>query len=209
MEKQIQLLNLPLKYLTCILVFILSFEGCKHKGPEIAGVPFTQYYNNCPAIEYDFGETITIGDPNDKFMITLPYEWDIQETYTDTLYGMIVTNSTLSEDDPDAFLFLSVIGYQTADSLLTYFTKEVKTLQKDKTMKEFEAGKMDFGGRDSYWVKFESIQNDQTIVNVVKYIKAVNKNEIYLVQSSANKTGNFDEKICILKKLSDSFELVE
>jgi hypothetical protein len=181
--------------------------ACQHE-PEIAGIPFTQYYNSCPGIEYDFGETITIGDPNDKFMITLPYEWDIQETYSDTLYGMIVTNAPLSENDPEGFLFLSVTGYQTTDSLITYFTSEVSSLQKDKTMDNFEAGKIDFEGTDSYWVKFESIQNDDTILNVVEYIQAEGKNEIYLLQSSVKKTGSFDEKICILKNLVDSFELV-
>jgi CRISPR/Cas system CMR-associated protein Cmr3 (group 5 of RAMP superfamily) len=76
-------------------------------------------------------------------------------------------------------------------------------------MDVLEAGKMDFNGQDSYWVKFETVENDHTILNVVKYIKSDQKNEIYLIQSSVNKTGNFDENICILKLLADSFELVE
>jgi hypothetical protein len=198
-----------LKYLFYLSVVFFLFSACREHGPEIAGIPFTQYYNNCPGIEYDFGETITIGDPNDKFMITLPYEWDIQETYSDTLYGMIVTNAPLSENDPEGFLFLSVTGYKTTDSLAVYFANEVSTLQKDKSMSRFEGGKIDFAGKEAYWVKFESIQKEDTLVNVVKYIKAESKNEIYLIQSSVKKTGTFDEKICILKNLVDSFELVE
>jgi hypothetical protein len=187
---------------------MLLMASCQ-RGPQIAGVPFTEYYNNCPGIQYDFGETITIGDPNDKFMITLPYEWDIQETYSDTLYGMIATNAPLIENDPDSFLLLSVTGYQTIDSLLPYFTNEIAELKKDKSMKVVEAGKMDFLGKDSYWVKFESVQNENVLLNVVKYIKPEGKNEIYLIQSSVKKTGEFDEKICILKNLADSFEIVE
>lgn len=179
-----------------------------HRGPELAGVPQTDYYNRCPDQDYDFGETITIGDPNDKFMITLPYDWEIQETYNDTLYGMIADNSTIIGDDPLNFVMISVLGYQTSDSLSGYFSKEVADLKRDKTMKVLEAGKVDFYGRDAYWLKFETIQDDHTILNVVKYIKSSTRNEIYLIQSSVNKTGDFDEKICILKKLSDSFELV-
>jgi hypothetical protein len=192
-----------------LTVIILAIIAACHHQPEIAGVTLSEYYNNCPEKEYDFGEMITIGDPSDKFMITLPYEWDIQETYTDTLYGMIATNSPLSEDNPDAFLLLSVTGYKTSDSLLGYFTKEVISLRKDKTMKVLEAGKINFNGDDSYWLKFETIENGHTILNIVKYIKSESNKEIYLIQSSVNKTGNFDEKICILKQLADSFELVE
>jgi hypothetical protein len=206
MEEQIQVLKLKKLLLPFIILTIIA--ACHHK-PEIAGVTQSQYYNSCPEKEYDFGEMITIGDPSDKFMITLPYEWDIQETYSDTLYGMIVTNAPLSENDPEGFLFLSVTGYKTSDSLFTYFKNEVSTLQKDKLMDNFEAGKIDFEGKDSYWVKFESIQKEDTILNVVKYIEAEGKNEIYLLQSSVKKTGSFDEKICILKNLVDSFELVK
>lgn len=189
----------------CVLLILLV--SC-HRGPELAGVPLTDYYNRCPDQDYDFGETITIGDPNDKFMITLPYDWEIQETYNDTLYGMIADNSTIIGEDPLNFVMISVMGYQTQDSLFEYFRKEVADLEKDKTMKVLEAGKMDFYGRDAYWLKFEAREHDHTILNVVKYIKSATRNEIYLIQSSVNKTGNFDEKICILKKLADSFELV-
>ncbi len=190
-----------------LLLFLLA--TCVDRGPRLAGLPFSEYYNNCPRVQYDFGETITIGDPNDKFMITLPYEWEIQEVYSDTLYGMIATNAPLIENDPDSFLLLSVTGYQTIDSLLPYFLNEVAELKKDKSMKVKEAGKMDFLGKDSFWVKFESVQNDNVLLNIVKYIKPDGKDEIYLIQSSVKKAGDFDEKICILKNLADSFELVE
>jgi hypothetical protein len=191
------------------ILSLIFLTACRPGGPEISGVPITQYYNNCQINEFDFGETITIGDPNDKFMITLPYEWDIQETYSDTLYGMIATNSTLAENNPEVFLLFSITGYKTTDSLLTYFSREVASLKNDKSMDVLEVGKMDFNGKDSYWVKFETVENDNTILNVVKYINSDQKNEIYLIQSSVNKTGNFDENICILKLLADSFELVE
>lgn len=181
-----------------------------HKGaPELAGVPLTDYYNRCSIDEYNFGEMITIGDPNDKFMVTLPYEWEIQETYTDTLYGMIATNSPLAANDPDNFLMISFTGYQTEDSLLNYFKKEIAALKNDKAMKVLEAGVMDFSGADSYWVKFENIQNSQPVMNVVKYLHAPIKGEIYMIHSAVSKSGNVDEKIAILKKLADSFELVK
>ena len=82
-------------------------------------------------------------------------------------------------------------------------------MHKDKTMKVLEAGKMNYNDQDSYWLKFETIENGHIILNIVRYIKSEMNKEVYLIQSSVNKTGNFDEKICILKQLADSFELVE
>ena len=112
------------------ILSLLLLMACRPDGPEISGVPVTQYYNNCQNNEFDFGETITIGDPNDKFMITLPYEWDIQETYSDTLYGMIATNASLAEDNPEAFLLFSITGYKTTDSLLDLFQPRSGSSQK-------------------------------------------------------------------------------
>ncbi len=93
---------------------------------RIEGIPVSESYNQCSDEYYDFGDMITIGDPGDKFMIRLPYNWDIQETYSDTLYGIIASNALESLNEPQRFQLISVTGYQTKDPLLSYFKNEIK-----------------------------------------------------------------------------------
>jgi hypothetical protein len=197
-----------LKNTVYILLILLSAIKCGNQGPNIEGVPLSQSYNNCPEIKYDFGDMITIGDPGERFMIRLPYEWDIQETYSDSLYGIIASNGIESENDPEKFMMISVTGYLTGDSLSTYFRQELNTLKRDKNIIVMEAGEIQLYNDNGYWVKFESNENEHRIMNLVQYIKSEQRNEVYLIQSSVKKSENDEEKICILKKLTDSFELV-
>jgi catalase len=151
---------------------------------------------------------ITLGDPSDKFMIRLPYSWDIQENYSDTLYGIIASNRYEAGNDPEKFILVSVTGYQTTDSLFAYFKKELKTLKKDKSMKVIEVGQMELNEENTYWVKFESDQSGYKIMNIVQYVKSEEKNEIYLIQSSVYKSDDYQTQLCRLKRLTNSFELV-
>ncbi|MCD4722992.1 MAG: hypothetical protein K8S13_24505 [Desulfobacula sp.] len=141
-------------------------------------------------------------------MIRLPYDWDIQETYSDTLYGIIASNNLEARNNPEKFQLISVTGYQTEDSLITYFKNELRTLKKDKNMKVLDAGQIGFEEEKTYWVRFESLESEHTIMNIVKYIKPEKRNEIYLIQSAVYKTDDFMERLCFLKRLVDSFELV-
>lgn len=199
---------MKLKYLLILSVLIFIAAKCSDHRNRIAGIPVSESYNNCEEEYIDYGDMITIGDPGDKFMIRLPYSWDIQENYSDTIYGIIASNRPEAGNDPEKFVLVSVTGYQTSDSLYAYFTKELKTLKKDKSMKVIEAGQMELNEENSYWVKFESDQADYKIINIVQYVKPEMKNEIYLIQSSVYKTENYEKQLCRLKILTNSFELV-
>jgi len=164
-------------------------------------------YNQCEPVIHDYGTMITIGDPNDRFMIRLPYSWDIQESYSDTLYGMIASNRTEAADDLSKLMLVSVTAYQTTDSVQEYFRKELKSLKKDRKMKSFEGGPINFKGHDAYWVLFESKGYGEKMMSIVLYVKALSKNEIYLVQSSVYKTDNYMDRLCNLKQFVNSFEL--
>jgi hypothetical protein len=182
---------------------------CTDHKSKIAGIPVTDFYNNCPDDFTEYGDMITIGDPGDKFMIRLPYSWDIQESYTDTLYGIIASNRFDAGNDPKKFVLLSVTGYQTIDSLYPYFLNEIKSLKKDKTMKVLELGTMEINEKETYWVKFESEETDFQIMNLVQYVQSNQEDAIYILQSSVYKSENYNEALCRLKRFTDSFELVE
>jgi len=209
MEGKIQVLMNYFKITVLLILIALFFVGCNSGGKRIEGVPFTQSYNKCESSGYDFGKIITIGDSNNKFMISLPYEWDIQESYSDTLYGIIATNTYEAEENPAIFMLLSVTGYSTEDSLYQYFTEELKTLKKDKQMNVREAGEIDLNGNHAYWIKFENNENNNKFVNLVHYVKSTDEKEVYLIHSCVANVEAADEKICALKKLAASFELVD
>ncbi|MEZ5197361.1 MAG: hypothetical protein R2764_13475 [Bacteroidales bacterium] len=48
-------------------------------------------YTNCEFEYFNFGETITLSDHYEKFMITLPYSWAIQEACPIRFYGIIAS----------------------------------------------------------------------------------------------------------------------
>lgn len=185
--------------------FIIS---CNPRDNRIEGVPFTNSYNDCIASGYDFGEIITIGDPNDRFMVSLPYEWDIQESYTDTLYGMIATNTIETEENPRSFVLFSVTGYKTEDSLSAYFIRELKSLKKDRGTRVLEAGEILLKENKSYWVKFQSTENEDKFMNLVIYAKLPNNSEVYLIHSCVFDIEGSGDRLCALKRLAGSFEFV-
>lgn len=198
-----------IKNLIYLFVFILIAATCTDQKNKIEGIEISDSYNNCDEDYIEYGDMITIGDPSDKFMIRLPYRWDIQENYSDTLYGIFATNHFEAGNNPENFLMVSVTGYQTNDSLYTYFLKELKTLKKDKTMTVLEVGQMDINEEESYWVKFETDESDFTIINLVQYVKSEINNEMFLIHSTVYKSDDYNNKLCQLKRFTDSFELVE
>jgi hypothetical protein len=143
-------------------------------------------------------------------MISLPYEWEVQDSYSDTLYAMIVTNHYESKGNPEEFILLMVSVYQTTDSLSQYFRKEVKALRKDRNMKIQEAGRITLEEQPGLWIKFLSKEAESEVMNLVVYIKnPYRKDEIFLIQSSVYHSDKYMNKLCHLKQLVNSFEIVE
>lgn len=193
-----------------IYIFFLFIIASKCDGPAdiIEGIPISESYNNCEYDYYDFGETITLSDHLEKFMITLPYSWAIREALSDTLYGIIASNSFEEEINPEEFILITVTAYKTDNPLLDYVTKEIITLKNDKNIEVLEIGQNIVKEIPSRWVRFEKIENQFNIMNLVQYIKHEEANEIYLIQASVYSNEEAEKKICRLKRFIDSFELM-
>ena len=196
-----------MKYFTVLGIIILLLSKCDHKN-TIEGIPVSDYYNNCEEQTVDFGEIITLGDPNDKFMISLPYSWDISETYNDSVYGIFAANIYNTANNRENLLSISVSGYQTNDSLNLYFRNELLSLKKDKKIKVLEAGEIIFNEQNSFWVLFESDESQMSFMNLVLFLKPENKREVYLIQTLSYKTDNYKDRLCHLKQLVNTFEFV-
>ncbi len=196
-----------MKRLLFFTIIVITVSGC-HSRKTFEGIPVSESYNNC-SDDSDFGDLITIGDPGNKFMITMPYSWDIQEVYSDTIYGIFGTNALDIDNDNSKLMSLSVSGYKTTDSLETYFRNEIKSMKKSAVFNLLETGIIEVNDQKSYWLAFEMKEDDVFIVSNVVYIKKPDVNEIYLLQTLVYKSGDWEKRICSLKTLVEAFEFVE
>lgn len=201
--------NIDIMYKTGILILMAAFlTFCTFRGKRIEGVRMTDSYERCEEFAYDFGDIITFGDSNNRFMVGLPYEWAIQDSYSDTLYGIAASNIWEAEENPALFMSFSVTGYSTTDSLRQYFAGELKTLKSDHRIKILEAGETLIKENKSYWVKFVDSENENHYRNLVMFVRSPIRNEIYLIHSMVADGEEADRLLCAMKRLAFSFEIV-
>ena len=187
---------------------VLLLQQCNSSVNKINGIRVSEFYNDCITNKTDFGDLITIGDPDNRFMITLPYKWDIREYYTDTLYGIYASNSLDVINHPEMFYGLSTTGYYTELGLQDYYLNELNQLISDNKIKVLETGTYIINNNEYPWILF-NLDNEIKLTNHVVYIKDDTNESIYILQSSVYKGRNDKEKLCQLKQFVSSFELVE
>jgi len=194
------------KYLNLLLlVFIIILAAkCDNNADSVLGIPITDYYDSCYSDEYYMGEMLSISDPNNKFFITLPYDWDLRENYSDTVYGLQCGNFMSIPIEQEKRMFLMLSGYNTELALEEYYLNELKILKKDGRIKLEETGKTMINGVDAYWVRFVS---NEAVYHLVVYIKHPNLNDVYLIQASVYHPDEYKLKLCYLKNYINSFEL--
>ncbi len=195
------------RFQTAILLALVLLTGfqCSNESKLLETIPESSYINSCPDVVYPFGEMVSVGDPNDKFMIRLPYSWDIRESYGDSLYGVFASNFLSIPKPREDQMSLSVSGYSTTKEIEQYYHDEMIELIKDEQAMVIERGMTMLDGKKNPWVLF-ALQGG--IYNMVYYVKDQSSNDIFLVQSVSYDTVNYKSKMCYLKQLVNSFELV-
>lgn len=186
---------------------VLLLQQCNSSVNKIKGIRVSEFYNDCNTNETDFGDLITIGDPDNRFMITLPYKWDTREFYSDTLYGIYASNSLDVINQPEMFYALSVTGYYTQLSLHDYYLIELSQLKSDDKIKVLETGTYVINDSEYPWILF-NLDSDIEMTNHVLYIKDETSESIYILQSSVFKGEDDKDKLCQLKQFVSSFEIV-
>ncbi len=139
-------------------------------------------------------------------MVTLPYDWDIRENYSDSVYGMQAGNFFSIPIDVDKRMFFMVSGYSTEFWLEDYYLNELKTLKKESNIELLETGKTHIDELESYWVKFSV---SQKVFHLVMYVKHPQLDDLYLLQASVYDPEEYDLKLCYMKQLFNSFELTK
>lgn len=190
------------------IILSLATNACRDEKNRLSGIPVSDFYNSCDAI-FDFGETITIGDPNNKFMMTFPYSWDISEIYSDTLYGIIAMKPVDLTDGMAEYRSVSVFGYNSTLSLSDYTVQEINNLKNDRQKKVKETGMMEIKGIDARWIWYEDRASNPNLENIVVYIRNHKMDEVFIIQSSVLKQADSETMLCQLKNLVRTFEFVD
>ena len=197
------------KYLLIKLVAtIIMFTGfqCSNETKLLENIPVSDFIDNCPDEIFDFGDMISVGDPNDRFFIQLPYSWDIRQTYSDSLYGVYTSNYFSIPIPVEDRLAISITGYASEKEMDEYFRDELIELNKGENINVIEKGQTMMMGDYYPWVLFEMPPN---VFNMVYYIKNHDNDEYYLIQTASYDTLNYRKKQCYLKQLVRTFELVK
>ena len=190
--------------LLALSFLVIAFYSCN----TIEGVKTTNYYDTCKAFNTDFGDLSTYQDPNRLFTIRLPYDWDVRESYSDTLYGIFAANLNESNSDITTLGSISAIGYFTTDSLENYAAKEIRGLKEEKGIKVKEAGKTIINGNNAIWILFKSEDQKTKKGNLVVYIKSAGKSQVFLLQASVYSSDNYKERLCNLKQILNTFKIL-
>lgn len=201
-------MDIKSKFLTAVLLVIILLTGfqCSNDSKLLENIPISTSIDNCPDIYHDFGDIVSVGDPNAKFIIRVPYSWDIRESYTDSLYGVAAANYLSIPVSVEERMGLSVNGYTTDKELDQYVHDELIDLIKEEKTKVLERGITMFAGMKNPWVLFNV---DGELYNMVYYVKEADNNDIYLIQTICYDTVNYRNKMCYMKQLVNSFSLME
>jgi len=201
-------INKNFRWLILLPVICWIGHACVSDKNLIEGIPVTSYYDSCDAFT-DFGELIKIGDPQDKFMISLPFSWDIREHYTDTLYTIVAANfMSIPIEFIDRMSF-TVSGYNTDKTLDKYYHDELRQLKKDKSITVEETGPVNISDMNCFWVKFVQQVDELKAFSLVVYIMADKSGDIFLLQSTVYDANNYNDKLCYMKQLVNTFEIEE
>lgn len=189
-----------------LLVLVLTAFRCSNDSKLLESIPESSYIDNCPDVLYEFGDRVSVGDPNNKFLISLPYSWDIRESYGDSLYGVFASNFLSVPKVLEDRMSLSVTGYTTDLELDQYVHDELLGLVKDESTRILERGNSMFAGQQNPWVLFKMAPG---IYNMVYYVKLPEQQDIFLIQTASYDTVNYRSVMCNLKQLINSFEVVK
>lgn len=192
--------------LLCLLTVMLTAFQCSNDSKLLENIPHGNFIDNCPDQLYEFGERVSVGDPNNKFMISLPYNWDIRESYGDSLYGVFASNFLSVPLAKEERMSLSVTGYTTDKQLDQYVHDELVGLVKDENTRVIERGNSMFAGQQNPWVLFAMKPG---IYNMVYYFMPPGQKDVYLIQSVSYDTVRYRSAMCNLKQLINSFEAVK
>ncbi|GAB4324849.1 MAG: hypothetical protein Kow00127_17560 [Bacteroidales bacterium] len=191
-----------LTYFVFIAALILSAARCNRLPDDFEAN--SSFADSCSSDAW-FGEMITISDPNESFMISLPYTWDQRESFNDSSYSVFAANFLSIPKKQEEKMAILVSGFNSEMTEEKYAEQEIRALGKEPSIRLLKSGKLTGSdGQRHPWVMFRASGNE-TGYHLVNYRKHPTRPEVYFIQLISYDTVNYEDKICRLMVLMNSF----
>jgi hypothetical protein len=183
----------------------MAVSKCDRK--KINGVPVTDFYQRCyPQGDVD-DSFMTVKDPSNKFEIKIPSVWEVNQNFSDTVYGIFAANFLKGELETNQWMSIAITGYSSEKPLEEYYKDELKLIKKDKTLQIRETGRSKIDGKKSFWLMFDKNDDGYLNSNIVSYLKINETNEVYIIQTTTYDTIDQLDKLCQLKFLVNTIKI--
>ncbi len=184
------------KLLILALVFWLS--SCNKNSETINNYPISDFIEECKG--NDFHDLKPCENKLSTFQIGIPKMWLV-----DNDSGLAAVD-TLSYSKEHEINSLAVSSHPFRSSIDDYFQSELNGLEQD--FKILEIGKWKINTLPSRWVITEENYQEKKIINLISYVPNSNNNTIYIINLSIDKSKDYKDRLCNLKSIISSFEVL-
>jgi hypothetical protein len=133
--------------------------------------------------------------PENIFSINIPKNWEVQEDFTDTLYGVFFMDTASFYIAIENFQSLTITKHPLNGNLKRTFKKELELIKQYKNDEIIKIGKTKINGTSSFWMLTESKNQDNYFYNLNYFINKKGDQHVFLIQISVYKTDNYISRI--------------
>jgi hypothetical protein len=143
-----------------------------------------------------------------KFSISIPIDWDIQEDYSDSIQGIFIIDNRSFHDSYDNFKSIAITKHVLCSNLKTTFNKELSIIKDDNTDEIIRIGKEKLNKTLSYWVLTESNYQGDSFINLTYFIAEKHNTHVFLLKATVLKTEAYRSSLSELNMYMHTFDLL-
>jgi hypothetical protein len=172
-----------------------TFEGYKLEGNFVKNF----HDDRLASVKYT--------EPSNMFSINIPYNWDIQEDFTDSIFGVLFMDTLNIADSYENFKSIAITKYTQNKNLEISFKKEISLLKNDANEIILRIGKEKIKTNQSYWMFTNSKFQDDAFYNLTYFLQGGNTQELFLLQATVYATEDYPSVLNELHKYLKTFDL--
>lgn len=178
------------------LGLVFSLFSCNKSPETINGYGVSHFLEQCKA--------------NSPYNLTFyknqlgTFQMGIPDTWLVDKESGLAAMDTLAYSTDQQINTVSVSAHQLPGPINPYFETELNGLEQD--FKIIEVGIAKINTLNSRWVLTEENYEEEKLVNLISYIADPNNHLIYIINISVDKTKDYKNRLCNLKKIITSFE---
>ena len=146
-------------------------------------------------------------DPKSMFSINIPSDWDTQEDFSESLYGVFFMDTLSFAESFENFKSISITKFHANKNLKRSFVNEILMLRNDKNETILRIGKEKIRGNQSFWILTNSSFQDDNFYNLTYYLQKGRSQELFLLKATIYETDNYLETLTELHDYLKTFVL--